>query len=211
MPLIHGGHILIADSDPAVREGVSLLLESAGYETREADTGHAALAGARALRPDVVILDVHLRGLSGYEVCRQLRDDFGERLAIVFLSDDRTDPSDRVAGLLIGADDYLAKPFHPDELLARVHRLVVSRLQRAQPDSFELTRREHEVLALLVRGLERREIAQQLFISPKTVAKHIEKILQKLRVHSQAQAVSAALRYRLVDIESTADEATLTG
>ena len=198
--LLTSGHVLIADSDTDVREGIASLLANAGYETQVAESGDEALASARATRPDIVVLDIHLPGISGYEVCRRLRDEFGDEPAIVFLSDTRTEPSDRVAGLLIGADDYLAKPFSPGELLARLHRLV-ARLRPPERDRFGLTGREREVLTLLAVGLGRREIAKRLYISPKTVAKHIENILHKLRVHSQAQAVAKAMREKLVDPE----------
>src|SRR5205823_3978875 len=68
----------------------------------------------------LVLLEVRLEDTSGYEVCRQLRHERGDALPIIFVSEDRTESSDRVAGLLLGADDYLAKPIAPDELVARV-------------------------------------------------------------------------------------------
>jgi len=70
--------------------------------------------------PLLVVLEVALSDLSGYEVCRQLRDEFGEELPIILVSGERVDPLDRAVGLLIGADDYLVKPLDADEFLARV-------------------------------------------------------------------------------------------
>ena len=191
------GPILIVEDDAGVRGLLTELLEGAGYATRCAQTGEEGLALARAERPALVILDVSLSGLSGYEVCRALRDDLGERLAIMFVSGARTESFDRVAGLLVGADDYLPKPFAPDELLARVRALL--RRSAAPAAAESLTRREREVLGLLAAGLERSEIARQLVISPKTVGTHVEHILGKLGVHTQAQAVARAYREGLVE------------
>jgi DNA-binding NarL/FixJ family response regulator len=187
--------ILIVDDDPAMRELLSDLLDRAGLPTHQAATGEKALADARRQRPRLVLLDIRLPGLSGYEVCRELRERFGEHLPIVFISGERVEPFDRAAGLLLGADDYVVKPFAPEELIARVRRLVA----RFKPPAEEtgrpkLTRREREVLHLLANGLAQPEIAKKLVISSKTVSSHIQHILAKLGVHSRAQAVAAVHR-----------------
>jgi DNA-binding NarL/FixJ family response regulator len=193
------GWILVVDADDGFRALVSSLLNRVGYETHEAATGEDALAAVHPERPALVLLDVCLPGLTGYEVCRELRDEFGEELAIVFVSGERTEPYDRVGGLLMGADDYLVKPLDQNELLARVRRLL-ARSASVTPDlASTLTKRELQVLLLLADGLESEEIAGRLFISPKTVATHIQRILTKLRVHSRAQAVALAHRRHLVD------------
>jgi DNA-binding NarL/FixJ family response regulator len=146
-----------------------------------------------------VLLDVQLPGLNGYEVCRELRHRYGDSIAIVFISGERTEALDRAAGLLLGADDYVIKPVDPGELIARVRRLVGwQRSNGAAAGSNvklgSLTQREHEVLDLLAEGLRQDEIASRLVISPKTVATHIQRILGKLEVRSRAQAVAIALR-----------------
>jgi two-component system nitrate/nitrite response regulator NarL len=197
-------YILIVDDEPGFRALVASLLQRAGYATLEAATGEEALAKARVGQPSCILLDVLLPGASGYEVCRELRDEFGEALPIVFVTGERTEPADRVAGLLIGADDYVIKPFDPDELIARVRRHItrsasIARSYSAQQQGpFELTRREGDVLRLLAEGLEQDAIARELFISPKTVATHIQRILGKLGVHSRAQAVALAYRQDMV-------------
>jgi DNA-binding NarL/FixJ family response regulator len=216
-PAAPGELVLVVDNDPLFRASVREPLERAGFDVVEADDGEAALAAATRRKPDVVLLDVCLPGASGYEVCHELRDRFGDTLGIIFVSGERIESIDRVSGLLLGADDYVVKPFDPDELLARV-RTVVRRLSkpgksssgngygngnghatgsRAAADA-ELTPRELEVLELLAEGLTQTEIARQLVISPRTVGTHIQNVLGKLDVHSRAQAVALAHRMDFV-------------
>jgi two-component system, NarL family, nitrate/nitrite response regulator NarL len=199
--------IFIVDGDHLSRTLISRVLERVGYTTYVAETGEEALAAAKRERPALVVLEVRLPGVSGYEVCRELKDEFGETLPIVFVSGNRTEPGDRVAGLLVGGDDYLVKPFDPNELLARVRRLLPPRLAGGETPR-RLTRREFEVLSLLVEGLSQPEIAERLFISPKTVGKHLEHILAKLGVHSRAQAVSLAVRDELIETHRPAPDVT---
>jgi DNA-binding NarL/FixJ family response regulator len=189
--------IVVADADSDSREQLSKLLDDAGFESSEATTGPEALEAARRLRPRLVVIDVQLPEICGYEVCRELRDEFGPGLGVIFVSAERTEPSDRIAGLLVGADDYLAKPVASDEFLARV-RALLRRSGASILTATTLTAREQEILGLLAHGLTTRDIAQDLFISRKTVGTHIEHILLKLGVHSRAEAVAAAYRDGLV-------------
>jgi DNA-binding NarL/FixJ family response regulator len=189
--------ILVVDNDPGESENICRLLADAGFETSRVASGEEALVFAHRGRPQLVVLEVSLPGVSGYEVLRKLREQFGERLPVILISGDRADPLDRVAGLLLGADDYLGKPFAPDELTARARRLLVrSSVEAEIPETDEpkLTRREGDVLRLLAQGLDQPAIAKELVISPKTVSSHIQHILGKLGVHSRAQAVAAAHR-----------------
>jgi DNA-binding NarL/FixJ family response regulator len=206
------GPILVVDEAEADRDFVRALVRHDGHSVVEAATGEDALAIAGEQNPCLVVLDVTLPGISGYEVCRQLRATFGEELPIMFVSGTRTDPHDRVAGLLLGADDYLAKPFLPDELLARIRRLLVrSRPGPTRASSTRLGRltgREQEVLTLLARGLTQRAIAAELFISPKTVSTHIQRLLAKLDARSRAEAVAIAYRDGLVSSAADGDGET---
>jgi DNA-binding NarL/FixJ family response regulator len=195
------GPILVVDDDDTFRSFVAEVLETAGYRTQQLASGCDVLPAVEAERPATVVLDVQLPGLNGYEVCRELRDHYGDAVPVLFISGERTEPLDRVAGLLLGADDYMVKPIDPGELIARIRRLVrepSSKGDASTPDEklASLTRREHEVLDLLAEGYQQDEIAQRLVISPKTVATHIQRILEKLDVRSRAQAVSHALRAR---------------
>ena len=193
--------ILIVDDDPGFRRLLVDTLASAEFEVAEASDAAAALEDT-GTRPDLVILDVNLPGTSGYEVCRRLRAELGERVAILFVSGERRESFDRAAGILIGADDYVTKPVAPDELLARVRRLL-ERLKAESLPSSRLTKRELEVLRLLAAGMAQPAIANTLVISPKTVGTHIEHILSKLGVSSRAQAVSFAYREGLVEAQAT--------
>ena len=189
--------IVVADGDDEARRELGWALGAAGFHVVEAASGDEALAAALEAGIVLAVLEVRLPGLSGYEVCRRLREEHGDRVPIIFVSADRVEPSDRVAGLLVGADDYLVKPVARDEVIARVRRL----LARA-PDSASrprLTGREDEVLRLLAAGLAPAQIASELSISPKTVATHVEHIYAKLGVHTRAQAVAKAFRLELVD------------
>jgi DNA-binding NarL/FixJ family response regulator len=186
--------VMVIDGDPESRVALSEELRRAGYPTQQVRTGEAALDAAARELPALVILETHLPGASGYEICREFRERYGDDLPIIFVSAERTDETDRVAGLLLGADDYLAKPIRFDHLLARVRRLVGHSASIASSVAARLTPREQEVLSLLAEGLEQEEIANRLVITSKTVAKHIERILSKLDVHSRAQAVVLALR-----------------
>ena len=188
---------LVVDDDPGLLGLLERLLELDDLEVTAVASGEEAIAAARAQRPDLAILDVNLPGLSGYEVCRALREAYGPTLPIMFVSGARTEPYDRVAGLLLGADDYLVKPFAPDELLVRV-RALLRRAAGERPRAAGLTAREQQVLQLLADGLSQRDIADALVISPRTAGKHIEHILEKLEVRSRAQAVAVAYRDDLV-------------
>jgi DNA-binding NarL/FixJ family response regulator len=187
---------LVADGDGPSREQLRSLLERIGCAVREAPTGEEALRAARAERPSIVVLNVDLPGLSGYEVCRELREEFGETLPIIFISATRILPADEIAGLLVGADDYMIKPISADRFLARVRRNL-ARAPAPRPET-TLTPRENEVLGLLVAGRRVSEIAADLCISAKTASAHIEHILHQLGVHTQAQAVALALRDGLI-------------
>jgi DNA-binding NarL/FixJ family response regulator len=209
--------ILVADGDAAHRARLTSLLTRIGCSTLEAADGPQALELASRERPALVLLEVNLLGVSGYEVCRELRDAHGDDISIIFVSGNRTEAYDRVAGLLLGADDYVVKPFDEGELLARIrnslrHSEPITRgvVNGSRSSLASLTAREREVLKLLARGFTQLDIAGKLVISPKTVGTHIQRILGKLGVHSRAQAVvlaheeglAGAADGLLVDVES---------
>ena len=119
--------VLLDEDDPAARPGLELALRRLGYEVRPAETGEAALDGVREPTADVVVLDVMLPGMDGFEVCRRLRRD--SDVPVIMLTA-RGDDIDIVVGLEAGADDYVVKPVEPRVLDARI-RAVLRRMARA--------------------------------------------------------------------------------
>jgi DNA-binding NarL/FixJ family response regulator len=195
--------VLVVDEDQDARTRVSRALLRAGFQIRECAEGEEALAAAGFERPAAVVLEVDLPDVDGFEVCRELRDRFGDDLPVVLVSGRRVTTHDRIAGLLIGADDYLVKPVNADELLIRLRRLL-TRSTDAREDRSDaavrdvLSPRELEILLLLARGLSAAAIADRLVISRKTVASHLQHVMAKLGVHSRAHAVAEAYRLGLV-------------
>ena len=123
------GRVLVVDDDPVICELIATTLAEHGFMTRRASDARETLYLIQRESSDVVLLDVHLPDISGYQLCRRLRDDYGDSIGIILISGERKESMDRVAGMLLGADDYMIKPFVLDELLARVQRLA----RRARP------------------------------------------------------------------------------
>ena len=166
--------VLVVDDDPNVAEVVSRYLESEGFTVDVARDGHAALDRALSAPPDLVVLDLMLPGIDGLEVCRRLR---ALAPVPVIMLTAKGGEADRVVGLELGADDYLAKPFSPQELMARVKAVlrrargplaappagperyvdgdltvdVAARQARRGGDLVPLTARELELLVFLMR------------------------------------------------------------
>jgi two-component system response regulator MprA len=163
--------LLVVDDEPAVRDALRRALTAEGYEVDEAADGVEALDAVGRSEPDAIVLDVLMPGAGGLEVARRLRAD-GRRVPILILTA-RDEVGDRVAGLDAGADDYLAKPFALEELLARVRALLRragaedptdilrfadlsldpgTREVRRGPRVIELTRTEYALLELFLRN-----------------------------------------------------------
>ena len=117
-------HILIAEDDRDIAELITHFIRKEGWSTHVAGTGDDALAYARRHPVDLVVLDVMLPGLSGLEICRALRSDAATEAIPIIMVTARAEETDRILGLELGADDYLPKPFSPNELVARVRALI---------------------------------------------------------------------------------------
>ncbi len=128
------GRVLVVDDDLALAEMLSIVLRQEGLEVAHVADGSAAMAAFRDSRPDLVLLDVMLPGLDGMEVCRRIRAESG--IPIIMLTA-RTDTVDVVVGLESGADDYVVKPFKPQELIARV-RARLRRGDEPEPEKLEI-------------------------------------------------------------------------
>jgi two-component system phosphate regulon response regulator PhoB len=123
-PPVTGERILVADDEPDIVALVAFHLVKAGYRVSTASTGPDALAAAKQERPALIVLDLMLPGASGYEVLEQLRGSAATReIAVLMLTARREEP-DRIRGLALGADDYLTKPFSPQELVLRVGAIL---------------------------------------------------------------------------------------
>src|SRR5215212_3610958 len=121
--------VLVADDEPRITKLVSIALSEEGFRVVTATGGEDALAKAEEMRPDIVLLDIVMPDLDGIEVMRQLRE---QRPVPVILLTAKGATADKAKGLDLGADDYIAKPFHPDELAARV-RAVIRRSSGVEP------------------------------------------------------------------------------
>jgi DNA-binding response OmpR family regulator len=128
------GKVLLVDDEPKIVAVLKAYLEREGFQVLTASDGTTALELARSQRPDLLLLDLMLPGLDGWEVCRTLRRDSG--VPIIMLTA-RGEAEDRVAGLELGADDYVAKPFSPREVVARVK--AVLRRAAATPEEGRFT------------------------------------------------------------------------
>ncbi len=128
--------ILVAEDDPAILAGVADLLRIEGYSVEEAQDGAAALESFKKLSPDLVLLDIMMPKINGYDVCREIRK--SDPLTPILMLTARGEEIDRVLGLELGADDYIVKPFGMAELLARVRSaLRRSALTKRPPEDPE--------------------------------------------------------------------------
>jgi two-component system alkaline phosphatase synthesis response regulator PhoP len=126
--------VLVVEDDPDIAELVIRYLEKAGFAAEREVSGREALRKIAAKPPDVLVLDLMLPHVDGLEICRRLRADEKTAGMLIIMLTARGDESERIVGLEIGADDYIAKPFSPNELVARV-RALVRRSQRGKEPS----------------------------------------------------------------------------
>jgi len=186
--------ILIVEDDPLLCDNMALILQMEGYEIRTAPDGIAALALITEKRPDLILCDILLPEMDGYCFLEEIKknDTFSD-IIFIFVSA-LGEKSDMRRGMYAGADDYLTKPFSSEDLLATVTgRLRKNEYIRRQPTNItasteqeilmsRITQREREVLVLVGKGATTKEIAEQLFISPKTVEGHRTNLMKKLEV-----------------------------
>ncbi|HEY7064070.1 MAG TPA: response regulator transcription factor [Chloroflexota bacterium] len=205
--------LVVVDDHPVVRQGLTSMLrwEPELELVGEAADGEAAVRLILEQRPDVVLLDLRLPGLSGVEVMRQVRPRApGVRFLVLTTYDTETYIAPALAA---GARGYLLKDATIDELMQGVRSVmagkpalepgVAARLldRMAEGDGGELSERELEVLRLLVGGASNKGIAQQLTLSENTVKAHISHIFNKLAVQSRTEAVTVALQRGLVSLD----------
>ena len=188
--------LLIVDDEPKLLRAVAVDLQGEGYDVATARSGTEALVAVAQRLPDLIVSDIRMPGMDGYELARRLRHNQSSALIpIVFLTaKDQT--KDRIEGFRNGVDAYLTKPFEPDELVAviasilrrveRTHAQIARVVGKAEaskaPDDFydeALTETETRVAEAVSRGLSNKEIAKELHISFRTVEHHVRHILSK--------------------------------
>lgn len=181
--------ILVVDDEPAIRRLVAEALEAEGYEVQTAADGEEAVRLAAFALPDLVLLDVMMPATDGFTVAERLRSRPVDLKAPVIFLTARREIDDKLLGFEKGAVDYITKPFHIRELLARVkvHLGETGAPKGSVPNP--MTERETEVLALLARGKTYKQVAAALGLSQSTVRNHLHNIYQKLDVVDRAQAV----------------------
>ena len=189
--------LLVVDDEPNLLLAVAAALRAEGYEVVTARNGREALVRVAESVPDLVISDIRMPGMDGYQLASQLRSSSRTALVPVVFLTAKDETADRVAGFRSGVDAYITKPFEPDELLAVIHsilnrverthaeiaRLVGTSSDEASPVSAiqdeDLTEAEGRIALAVARGLSNKEIAAEFNISVRTVENHISHILDK--------------------------------
>lgn len=187
--------LLVVDDDPGLLLAVSETLRAEGYDVATARRGADALVHVAQTLPDLIISDIRMPGMDGYQLVRNLRSNARTRLVpIVFLTA-KDETTDRIQGFRTGVDAYITKPFEPDELAAIVAG-ILSRVERTHSDlarmfgdtkeeqedfvrDEDLTDAEWRVAEAVARGLSNKQIAAELNLSLRTIEGHISRILDK--------------------------------
>ena len=169
--------LLVVDDDPGLLLAVSDTLRAEGYDVATARRGADALVRVAEALPDLIISDIRMPGMDGYQLVRNLRSNARTRLVpIVFLSA-KDETGDRIQGFRSGVDAYIIKPFEPEELTA-----IVAAIRDE-----ELTDAEWRVAETVARGLSNKEIAAELNLSLRTIEGHISRILDKKNLSNRVE------------------------
>ncbi|MDX2273434.1 MAG: response regulator transcription factor [Cyanobacteriota bacterium] len=216
--------VLVVDDDPISLKVLSRHLAQHGYRVCTGVSGVEGLKLFGQETPDVVVSDVMMPDMDGFEFCHQLRQQRGgELVPFIFLSS-RGEVEDRVQGYEWGADDYMIKPVEPRELVAKIESQIersrrmqaeILRLIQKQPEpvavvsppqpvDLPLTAAEERVFREVIRGATNKQIGEKLYISPRTVQTHLTNILSKLSLENRAQLVRFAFEqgYSRGEVES---------
>ncbi len=214
-------HILLVDDEPGLRQAVQAYLEDSGFTVTTAANAQAAWELLQQQKPDLIVSDIMMPQVSGYEFLRQLRQDVRfQHLPVVFLTA-RGMTKDRIAGFRAGVDGYIPKPFDPEELVAVIENLLRKQepppaemmaqelaeikallarqggIPAKEPLDLALTPRERSVLELLAQGLMNKEIAHRLDTSVRNVEKYVSRLFSKTGTNSRTELVRFALEHGL--------------
>jgi DNA-binding NarL/FixJ family response regulator len=219
--------ILVADDDLGTRLSISDYLETVGYSVILAANGREALRLVDEYQPHLIVTDITMPQMDGYEFVRRVRQRPALRLLPVVFLTARTETEERIRGYQLGCDVYLAKPFELQELGAVIRNLL-ERLQMIESewrsrvaispselernastskaavlpvltDGVNLTEREREVLKVLTEGLSNIQIGEYLHLSPRTVEKYVSSLLRKTETNNRAELVRYAIEHHLVE------------
>lgn len=181
--------ILVVDDEPDIRRLVQEALTASGYDVAVAANGKEAVRVTSTFLPDLVLLDVMMPDADGFTVSEWLRaKPVGLKSPIIFLTA-RRELDSKLVGFRTGAVDYITKPFHVRELLARVRVHLREPEQAADAPPNPLTGREREVVRLLADGKTYKQVATAMRLSQSTVRNHLHNVYGKLGVVDRAQAV----------------------
>lgn len=202
--------ILIVDDDTTLRVALERYLLKRGFVVQTAASGVWALKTFQEDPADLIVSDILMPEMDGFEFCRRVRmSRSGQLVPFIFLSS-RSEIEDRVQGHSMGADDYLIKPFEARELLAKIdaqlersrrtHAEIVRLLQQVttlpaatpSPAPLPLTPAEEKVFWEVIQGHTNKQIGEHLFVSPRTVQTHLSNILNKLQLENRSQLVRYA-------------------
>jgi DNA-binding NarL/FixJ family response regulator len=209
--------LLVVEDDPAIALTLSEYFEAVGYGVVHAASAEKGLSLLEDYRPHLLIADISLPGMNGYDLVKQVRKNPIHRLLPVIFLTARDQPRDRILGYQTGCDVYVPKPFNLEELAAIVRGLL-DRVQMMQQmelhgkqqsgtngdgrlEEFslpEFTEREEEVLNYVCQGFSNRQIGLQLRLSPRTVEKYVSKLFQKTETQNRGELIRYALDRRLV-------------
>jgi diguanylate cyclase (GGDEF)-like protein len=214
--LLQNEVVLIVDDAADVRQLAQMSLTAAGFVVEEAGSGAAGVTMARRLQPSCVLLDLNMPGMNGLEACKELRAQAETRGCTIVMLTTSVEAADKAEAFLVGADDYIIKPFAPRDLVSRVRAAIkrrrdtvssvgrqidavlldmlkVARDQTPEVDlmseSEKLSTRQLEVLRRLLAGERVPSIARALYLSQSTVRNHLSVIYQRLGVHSQEELI----------------------
>lgn len=202
-------HIAIVEDDNEIRQTLTLIIDgSPGFSCKYAfPDGESAMVSIGNLPVDVVLMDIDLPGKSGIEVTRQLKQECPEVDFIMLTV--QSDDDSIFESLCAGASGYLLKDTSPADLLVHIKEVfkggspMSSQIARRIINSFRiiqnpLSERETEVLKMLGKGMNYRDVAEELFLSPHTVKTHIKNIYSKLHVKNRAEAIYKAIKQKLI-------------
>ncbi len=194
--------LLVVDDDPGLLLAVSDTLRAEGYSVKTARRGADALTIIAQSLPDLIISDIRMPGMDGYQLVRNLRSNPRTRLIPVVFLTAKDETADRIAGFRTGVDAYITKPFETEELVAiiaailerveRTHSDLASLFGKSKPEETfirdeELTDAEWRVAEAVARGLTNKEIAAELELSLRTIEGHISRILDKKNLTNRVE------------------------